>query len=96
VNRGQRDSVNAVSSRLIHTLLFASRRLSRARNNWREAARVVADRWDVFLRAEAENRAFAFKSFAAALDAEEAAAAEIAALVHGPPALLHDMVSARR
>jgi hypothetical protein len=73
-----------VSSRSIRTLLFASFRLSRARNKWRDAARVVADRWDVFLRAEAESRAFAFRSFAAALDAEEAAAAEIAGLVHGP------------
>jgi hypothetical protein len=75
-----------VISRSIRTLLFASRQLSRARNRWRDAARVVADRWDVFLRAEAENRAFAFRSFAAALDAEEAAAAEIAGLIHRPAA----------
>jgi hypothetical protein len=83
VKRGRRDSLNAVSSRSIRTLLFASRRRSRARSKWREAARIVADRWDVFLRAEAESRAFAFRSFAAALDAEEAAAAEIAGLVQG-------------
>jgi hypothetical protein len=86
VERREHDSLYAVSSRSIRTLLFASRRLSRARNEWREAARVVADRWDVFLRAEAESRAFAFTSFAAALDAEEAAAAQIAGLVQAPAA----------
>jgi hypothetical protein len=34
-------------------------------------------RWGVFLRAEPPSRAFAFDSYLAALDAEEAAAAEI-------------------
>jgi hypothetical protein len=47
---------------------------------WREAASVVATRWRLFLDAEPESRAFAFASYVAALDAEEAAAAELAAL----------------
>jgi hypothetical protein len=41
---------------------------------------VVAARWRVFLQAGPEDRAWAFASYVAALDAEEAAAAEVAAL----------------
>ena len=47
---------------------------------WREAASEAATRWQSVLDAEPENRAFAFASHVAALDAEEAAAADIAAL----------------
>jgi hypothetical protein len=47
---------------------------------WREAANLVSMRWQRFLEAEPEGRQWAFASYVAALDAEEAAAAEMAAL----------------
>jgi hypothetical protein len=56
------------------------RRLARAREHWRDAAFVVASRWDAFLIADAGSRAAAFAAYVAALDAEEAAAAAIARL----------------
>lgn len=40
---------------------------------------VAAARWEVFLDAEADVRGVAFRSYVAALDAEEAAATELAA-----------------
>ena len=46
---------------------------------WRAAAHVVSVRWDRFLHAEPEMRVFAFSSYVAALDAEEAGA-DLAAL----------------
>jgi hypothetical protein len=52
----------------------------RAVDGWREAADLVWRRWTVYLTVEPEARTFAFASYVAALDAEEAAAAEIAAL----------------
>jgi hypothetical protein len=58
---------------------FAGRSRARAVETWREAAGLVATRWQVFLEAEPESRAWAFASYVAALDAEEAAAAEVAA-----------------
>jgi hypothetical protein len=61
--------------------LFASWGRTRALETWREAASLVATRWQNFLDAEPESRAFAFASYVAALDAEEAAAADMAALV---------------
>jgi hypothetical protein len=61
------------------TEALASRNQARAFQNWREAESLVAARWRVFLDAEDENRAFAFASYAAALDAEEAAAGDLAA-----------------
>jgi hypothetical protein len=61
--------------------LFTGRGRARALETWREAASLVATRWQNFLDAEAESRAFAFASYVAALDAEEAAAADMAALV---------------
>jgi hypothetical protein len=60
--------------------LFTERSRTRAAEAWREAATLVATRWRVFLDAEPESRAWAFASYVAALDAEEAAAAELAAL----------------
>jgi hypothetical protein len=54
--------------------------VARAQARWREAARVVAMRWDVFLHADGDTRRFAFASYVAALDAEEAAAADVAGL----------------
>jgi hypothetical protein len=56
-------------------------RLARARERWRHAARVVSARRDVFLAADPEMRTFAFASYAAAVDAEETAAAAMAKLV---------------
>jgi hypothetical protein len=56
-------------------------RVARARASWRDAARLVALRWDGFLRSEAESRAFAFASYVAALDAEEAAAAALSGVL---------------
>jgi hypothetical protein len=47
---------------------------------WRDAEQLVSTRWEVFLAAEPEARRFAFASYVAALDAEEAAAAELASL----------------
>jgi len=48
---------------------------------WRATEQLVSIRWDAFLKAEPESRRFAFASYVAALDAEEAAATELASLV---------------
>ena len=48
---------------------------------WRDAEQLVCTRWDRFLEADAEARRFAFASYLAALDAEKAAATELASLV---------------
>ena len=63
------------------TPLLAGRGRARALDTWRDAARLVSTRWEVFLEAEPEARAWAFASYVAALDAEEAAAAELAGLL---------------
>jgi len=47
---------------------------------WRIAASLVWTRWEAFLNAPRDTRARAFASYLAALDAEGAAAAEIADL----------------
>jgi hypothetical protein len=47
---------------------------------WPDAAELVSVRWQLFLDAEGESRSWAFASYLAALDAEEAAAADLAAL----------------
>jgi hypothetical protein len=62
------------------TALFASRSRARALETWRESADLVSIRWRVFVEAEREKRASAFASYVAALDAEEAAAADVAVL----------------
>jgi hypothetical protein len=62
------------------TTPFAGRSRDRALETWRDAASLVAIRWGVFLEAEPESRPWAFASYVAALDAEEAAAADMAAL----------------
>ena len=49
-----------------------------AHEAWREAVSDVAARWQVFLEARGESRTWAFVSYVAALDAEEAAAADLA------------------
>lgn len=55
-----------------------SRCQMQALDAWREAERLVSDRWTTFAGAEPEAIQFAFASYVAALDAEEAAAAELA------------------
>jgi hypothetical protein len=62
------------------TPLFARRSQARALETWRNAASLVGIRWRVFLEAEPVSRPQAFASYAAALDAEEAAAADMATL----------------
>jgi hypothetical protein len=47
---------------------------------WREAENLVSTRWQLFLAAESEGRQWAFASYVAALNAEEAAAADLAAI----------------
>jgi hypothetical protein len=49
--------------------------------DWREEADLVSSRWRTYVDSEPEARAFAFASYIAALDAEEAAAADMAARV---------------
>jgi hypothetical protein len=51
-----------------------------AHETWRDAADLVRLRWHAFLEAGSANRSSAFASYVAALDAEEAAAAEMALL----------------
>jgi hypothetical protein len=43
----------------------------------RNAEQLVARRWHAFLKAEPESRRFAFASYAAALNAEEAGATKL-------------------
>ena len=62
------------------TPLFPGWGRAHALEMWREAEDLATTRWQNFLDAEAESRAFAFASYVAALDAEEAAAAELAAV----------------
>jgi hypothetical protein len=58
----------------------ASRPKSRALEAWRDAAQLVSDRWSAYVDAEPETRRWAFASYLAALDVEEAAAAELQTL----------------
>ena len=51
-----------------------------AQERWREAEQLVSARWDAFLKAELETRRWAFASYVAALDAEEAAATKLTSL----------------
>jgi hypothetical protein len=62
------------------TQALAVRGQAQALDAWREAANLVSTRWQLFLEAESEGRPWAFASYLAALDAEEAAAADMAAL----------------
>ena len=62
------------------TPLFTARGQGRALETWREAASLVWIRWRVFREADSVSRPWAFASYVAALDAEEAAATEVAAL----------------
>jgi hypothetical protein len=47
---------------------------------WRDTAHVVEARWRAYLEAGPGARTWAFAAYVAALDAEEAAAAELAVL----------------
>ena len=60
---------------------------------WREAERLVFGRWGLFADAGPEARQFAFASYVAALDSEEAGAAELA-LTADPRALSADRLAA--
>ena len=62
------------------TTLFNGRSRDEALESWREAADSVGMRWQGFLQADSESRPWMFALYVAALDAEEAAAAELAAL----------------
>jgi hypothetical protein len=60
--------------------VLGERGQAQALDVWREASSLVSTRWQLFLEADSERRQWAFASYVAALDAEEAAAAEMAAL----------------
>ena len=60
--------------------LFSLHRGPREFVVWRESARLVWSQWDLFLVAPAASRPAAFAAYVAALDAEEAAAQELADL----------------
>jgi hypothetical protein len=60
--------------------LFAGHSREQALEAWRDAADLVGIRWQNFREAGPESRQWAFALYVAALDAEEAAAAELAAL----------------
>jgi hypothetical protein len=62
------------------TQVLTARDRAQALDAWREAADLVATRWQRFAEAESEGRRWAFAAYVAALDAEAAAAAELAAL----------------
>jgi len=62
------------------TRVLAAREEAQALEAWREAANLVSTRWRLFLEADSEGRPWAFASYVASLDAEEAAAADMAAL----------------
>jgi hypothetical protein len=64
-----------------------SRAQAAAFTDWREAADLVATRWGAFVRAEPWARGFAFGAYVAALDAEEAAAADLASLASSAAAV---------
>jgi hypothetical protein len=50
----------------------------RAWEDWRRQARLAADLWEAYLAVSREGRDPAFRAYMAALDAEEAAATELA------------------
>ena len=77
-------------------MFFLDRSRSRvqALDAWRKAERLVAERWALFVRAEPVARQFAFASYLAALDGEEAAAAELALIVGQEAALSADRLAA--
>ena len=57
--------------------IYRARRFGMARVRWRAAARIVALRWEDVPRSDVDSRVFPFASYLAALDTEEAAAAQM-------------------
>ena len=57
-----------------------TRRYREALDGWRSAAEMARDRWTQFTVAERAARPFMYAAYVAALDREEAAAAELALL----------------
>ena len=60
------------------TPLYQAQLQARALNAWRDAALLVRTRWDAFLVADGASRSDAFAAYEAALDAEAAAAGDLA------------------
>lgn len=60
------------------TAPFARRDRAQALEAWRDAATLVAARWQRFVEVDPPRRAAAYAAYIAALDAEEAAAGEMA------------------
>ena len=58
--------------------LYQAQLQARALDTWRDAELLVQLRWDTFLEAHRGSRPGAFAAYVAALDAEAAAAAELA------------------
>jgi hypothetical protein len=58
--------------------LYQAQLQTRARDTWRDAELLVQLRWDTFLEADRASRPGAFAAYVAALDAEAAAAGELA------------------
>ena len=65
---------------LVHrgTPVYQAQLQVRALNAWRDAELVVRARWDAFLVADGALRRDAFAAYVAALDAEAAAAGDLA------------------
>jgi hypothetical protein len=64
----------------LSTPTFGAYGRAEALGTWRAAALLVSTRWHAFREAEPETRPWAFAAYVAALDAEEAAAADMAGL----------------
>ena len=64
----------------LSTPTFGAYGRAEALEAWRAAAGLVATRWQAFREADPETRPWAFAAYVAALDAEEAAAADMAGL----------------
>jgi hypothetical protein len=52
----------------------------RALDSWRDASQAASDKWQLYLMTGSASRASAFGAYVAALDAEEAAADDLARL----------------
>jgi hypothetical protein len=64
--------------------LYQARLQARALDTWRDAERLVQLRWDTFLEADRASRPGRFTAYVAALDAEAAAADELAGAQSDP------------
>ena len=58
--------------------LYQAQLQTLALDTWRDAELLVQLQWDTFLEADSESRRDAFAAYVAALDAEAAAAGELA------------------